>query len=293
MPARAELAYVCPVQTACERMKTMDPCIFPNLGATQAEARKRETYTTRIALPKISATGDGLQPGAPYQLAFALLLKVYVRSNDIAYGLARHTGSRQHDDAGLVDACVVSASLDDGATLYASMKMDNTICKSDLFEMSRSLPIAGNAGASMEEAMDMKPNPEAVTTAAHFFLLFQFLALSGSGAAGIAGMVCCGVCSPMTLVSTSCFSRSAVALDCGEADASSFDVSARSSDLSEFEHFSLMLGCRIDVQQQGLFESQNDRLNSWHEYLDTVQNLMSEHCGAILVLFAHAAIAAE
>lgn len=122
MPARAELAYVCPVQTACERMKTMDPCIFPNLGATQAEARKRETYTTRIALPKISATGDGLQPGAPYQLAFALLLKVYVRSNDIAYGLARHTGSRQHDDAGLVDACVVSASLDDGATLRDNYK---------------------------------------------------------------------------------------------------------------------------------------------------------------------------
>ncbi|KAI1260324.1 hypothetical protein F5Y18DRAFT_432275 [Xylariaceae sp. FL1019] len=70
-------------------LEGVDPCYFPSLLYDRGPAQTFETYTSQVCLPRLvqnKSTSETLKRDELCKLAFALLLKAYIRTDSICYG---------------------------------------------------------------------------------------------------------------------------------------------------------------------------------------------------------------
>ncbi|KAK5743827.1 NRPS protein [Elasticomyces elasticus] len=105
----------------------LDPCIFPDLGAAQTASLKWGTYVQTLVLPGIVQQSAALPKEFDLDgichLAFALLLKAYVRTNDVAFGIIHGAGPEgENGRLGAAATTTIKIHLDDAATLLENLQ---------------------------------------------------------------------------------------------------------------------------------------------------------------------------
>ncbi|KAI0152966.1 nonribosomal peptide synthetase 6 [Xylariaceae sp. FL1272] len=70
-------------------LEGVDPCYFPSLLYDRGPLQTFDTYTTRLS--QNTSTSEALKRDELYRLAFALLLKAYIRSDNILFGFLSNT----------------------------------------------------------------------------------------------------------------------------------------------------------------------------------------------------------
>ncbi|KAK5725417.1 hypothetical protein LTR15_003603 [Elasticomyces elasticus] len=106
----------------------LDPCIFPDLGAAQTASLRWGTYVQTLVLPGIVQQSAALPKGFDLDcichLAFALLLKAYVRTNDVAFGIIHGAGPEGENgrSAAATNTTTIKIHLDDAATLLENLQ---------------------------------------------------------------------------------------------------------------------------------------------------------------------------